>query len=170
MTCKAPPHVSEAWGGAQVPEGPPGSPGDAALLLQEPWLRTLEGHSTVSALSAAVSGVTPPPAALRSERAVPGLQSGRGECYSASTRCSLQLKPRTCLSVRHSVASDSLRLRGRWPAKAPLFVEVLQGKNTGMGCHSLLQEIFPTEGLNPGLLHCSWVLYHLSHQGSPQYT
>ena len=54
MTCKAPPHVSEAWGGAQVPEGPPGSPGDAALLLQEPWLRTLEGHSTVSALSAAM--------------------------------------------------------------------------------------------------------------------
>ena len=34
-----------------------------------------------------------------------------------------------------------------------------------MGCHSLLQEIFPTQGSNPGLLHCRQVLYHLSHQG-----
>ena len=42
-------------------------------------------------------------------------------------------------------------------------------KNTGVGCHVLLQGIFPTQGLNPGLPHCRWVLYHLSHQGS-QYT
>ena len=35
------------------------------------------------------------------------------------------------------------------------------------GCHFLLQEIFPTQGLNPGLLHCRQMLYHLSHQGSP---
>ena len=41
------------------------------------------------------------------------------------------------------------------------------GENTGVGCHSLLQEIFPTQGLNPGLLHCRCILYHLSHQGSP---
>ena len=41
------------------------------------------------------------------------------------------------------------------------------GQNTGVGCHALLQRIFPTEGLNPGLLHCRWILYHLSHQGSP---
>ena len=41
------------------------------------------------------------------------------------------------------------------------------GKNTGVGFHALLQGIFPTEGLNLGLLHCSQILYHLSHQGSP---
>ena len=41
------------------------------------------------------------------------------------------------------------------------------GKNTGVGCHALLEEIFPTQGSNPGLLHCSWILYHLNHQGSP---
>ena len=35
------------------------------------------------------------------------------------------------------------------------------------GCHSLLQGIFPTQGLNPGLLHCKQILYRLSHQGSP---
>ena len=35
-----------------------------------------------------------------------------------------------------------------------------------MGCHSLLQGIFPTQGLNPCLLHCRQILYRLSHQGS----
>ena len=39
------------------------------------------------------------------------------------------------------------------------------GKNTGMGRHSLLQAIFPTRGLNPGLLHCRLIVYHLIHQG-----
>ena len=32
----------------------------------------------------------------------------------------------------------------------------------------LLQGIFPTQGLNPGLLHCRWILYQLSHKGSPR--
>ena len=41
------------------------------------------------------------------------------------------------------------------------------GKNTGVGCHALLQGIFPIQGSNPGLLHCKWILYHLSHKGSP---
>ena len=33
------------------------------------------------------------------------------------------------------------------------------GKNTGVGCHSLLQKIFPTQGLNPGLLHHRQIIY-----------
>ena len=37
------------------------------------------------------------------------------------------------------------------------------GKNTWVGSHSLLQEIFPTQGSNPGLPHCRQTLYHLSH-------
>ena len=41
------------------------------------------------------------------------------------------------------------------------------GKNTGVGCHSLFQGIFPTQGSNLGFLHCRQILYHLSHQGSP---
>ena len=36
-----------------------------------------------------------------------------------------------------------------------------------MGSLSLLQGIFPTQGLNLGLAHYRWILYHLSHQGSP---
>jgi len=41
------------------------------------------------------------------------------------------------------------------------------GKNTGVGCHALLWRIFPTQGSNPGLLHCSQILYQLSYQGNP---
>ena len=40
------------------------------------------------------------------------------------------------------------------------------GKNTGVGCHALLQGIFSTQGPNPGLPHCRQILYHLSHQGN----
>ena len=39
------------------------------------------------------------------------------------------------------------------------------GKNTGVGCRSLLQEIFRTQGSNPGLLHCGLILYRLKHKG-----
>ena len=42
------------------------------------------------------------------------------------------------------------------------------GQNTGMGSLSLLQGIFPTQGLNPGLPHCGWILYQLNHKGSPR--
>ena len=42
------------------------------------------------------------------------------------------------------------------------------GQGTGMGSRSLLQGIFPTQGLNPGLPHCKWILYQLSHKGSPR--
>ena len=41
------------------------------------------------------------------------------------------------------------------------------GQNTRVGSLSLLQGTFPTQGLNPGLLHCRQILYQLSHQGSP---
>ena len=62
-----------------------------------------------------------------------------------------------------SVVSDSLQpcgLYSPWNSA---------GQNTGVGSLSLLQGIFPTQGLNPGLLHCRRILYQLSHQGSPQY-
>ena len=40
-------------------------------------------------------------------------------------------------------------------------------KNTGLDSLSLLQRIFLTQELNQGLLHCRWILYQLSYQGSP---
>ena len=39
----------------------------------------------------------------------------------------------------------------------------------GIGCHALLQRIFPSQEWNQGLLHCRQILYHLSHQGSSKF-
>ena len=68
----------------------------------------------------------------------------------------------TCRSAGESescsVVSDSLWPHGLWNSP---------GQNTGAGSLSLLQGIFPTQGSNSGLLHCRWILYQPSHQGSP---
>ena len=61
-----------------------------------------------------------------------------------------------------SVVSDSLRPHGLYtPWNSP-------GQNTGVGSHSLLQGIFPTQGSNSGLPNFRWILYQLSHKGSPK--
>ena len=66
-----------------------------------------------------------------------------------------------------SVVSDSLRPHGLQPTRL-LSPWDFPGKSTGVGCHCLLQGIFPTQGSNPGLPHCRQTLYPLSHQGSPE--
>ena len=58
--------------------------------------------------------------------------------------------------LSHSVTSSSLRPHGLCDSP---------GKNTGVGCHALLQGIFPAQGSNPGLPHCGQIPYCLSHQG-----
>ena len=65
-------------------------------------------------------------------------------------------------SVSLSVVSDSLQPHGLYSPWNSL------GQNTGVGSLSLLQGIFPTQGLNPGLPHRRWILYQLSHKGSPR--
>ena len=62
-----------------------------------------------------------------------------------------------------SVLSDSLRTHGLWPAKL-LCPWNSPSKHTGVGCHFLLQGIFPTQGSNLGLLDCRQFLHCLSHQ------
>ena len=65
-------------------------------------------------------------------------------------------------SESHSVMTNSLWPCGLYsPQNSP-------GQNTGVGNRSLLQQIFPTQGLNLGLLHCRQILYQLSHKGSPK--
>ena len=56
--------------------------------------------------------------------------------------------------------SDSLRPHGLYSPWNSL------GQNTGVSTLSLLQGIFPTQGWNPGLPHCRWIFYQLSHKGS----
>ena len=60
--------------------------------------------------------------------------------------------------INESVVSDSLRFHGLHSPWNPL------DQNTGVGSLSLLQGIFPTQGSNPGLPHCRWILYQLSHK------
>ena len=63
--------------------------------------------------------------------------------------------------LSHSVVSDSLQHHGLQPARI-LCPWDLPGKNTGVGCHFLLQRIFPTQGSNLcllQLLHCRQSLY-----------
>ena len=69
-------------------------------------------------------------------------------------------------SVSCSVLPNSLQPHGLQPTSLIHSWNSL-GKNIGVGCHSFLQEILPTQGLKPGLLHCRQILYLLSHQGSP---
>ena len=75
-------------------------------------------------------------------------------------------------SVLYTVLSRSVMSNSLWPPwMQPTRLSVpgdSPGKNTGVGCHALLQGIFPTQGSNPGLLHCRQILYRLSHQGSPR--
>ena len=42
------------------------------------------------------------------------------------------------------------------------------GKNKRMNCHALFLGVIQTQGWNPGLPHCRWILYYLNHQGSPR--
>ena len=74
--------------------------------------------------------------------------------------------PAVFLCVNRSVVSNSLWPHGLQPAR-PLCPWLSPGKITGVGCHILLQGIFPAQGSKPGFLHCRWILDHLIHQGSP---
>ena len=69
---------------------------------------------------------------------------------------------RLFVCVSRSVVSNSATL---WTVahQAPLSMG-FAGKNTGVGCHFLLQGIFLIQGSNPALLHCRQILYCLSHQ------
>ena len=68
--------------------------------------------------------------------------------------------------VSRSVVPDSLWPHGLQSTRF-LCPWDFPGNDTGMGCHFLLQGIFPTQESNPGLLHCRQILYRLSYKGSP---
>ena len=91
-------------------------------------------------------------------------QTGKGVCQGcilSPAFLSLYAYMQSCCCESHSVVSDFL-----WPHElcSPWNSP---GQNTGVGSLSLLQGIFPAQGLNPGLLHCKWILYQLSYKGSP---
>ena len=66
------------------------------------------------------------------------------------------------MKVKIAQSCQTLRSHGLYsPWNSP-------GQNSGVGSQSLLQEVFPTQGSNPGLLHCRQILYRLSYQRSPR--
>ena len=97
-------------------------------------------------------------------------------------------KPRSCYCPRETIHEVAERgpppfilgtsLRSEWSESCSGMSDCLwshglyspwtsSGWNTGVGSCSLLQGIFPTQASNPGLLHCRWILYQLSHKESP---
>ena len=66
-----------------------------------------------------------------------------------------------------SVVSDSLWPHGLWPARLPGPWNSL-GQKLEWIAILFSRGIFPTQGLNPDLSHCRWILYRLSHQESPR--
>ena len=76
-----------------------------------------------------------------------------------SSRCSASKSDKILVPVKSkscSVMSYSLPLHGS-PWNSP-------GQNTGVDSFSLPQGIFPTQGSNPGLPYCRWILHQLSHR------
>ena len=66
----------------------------------------------------------------------------------------MKVKVKLLSCVRLLATPPGSSVHGIFQARVPEWVAI-----------SLLQEIFPTQGLNLGLMHCRQMLYHLSHQG-----
>ena len=88
-------------------------------------------------------------------------------CFSEATGVLCQVLGISCV-LSFTVMSDSFAIPWAVPHHAPLFMEF--SRQEYMGCHTLLQGIVPTQGLNLSLLcllHCRRILYRVSHWGSP---
>ena len=94
-----------------------------------------------------------------------GIPEGKMKIVTMGTQPVLSLESVLGFLVQsesRSVVSDSLWPHGLYsPWNSP-------GQNTGVGSLFLLRGIFPTQGSNPGLLHCRQILYQLSHKRSPE--
>ena len=90
--------------------------------------------------------------------------------YSFSLDAVQNLVQVVCAVLNCSVMSNSLRPHELQPARLLSVHGDSPVKNTGVGCHALLQGIVPNQGFNPGLPHYRWIPYHLSHKVSPKNT
>ena len=100
-------------------------------------------------------------------------ESSQPTCCEASySSLSFEVKGGCCAVLSRSAVSNSLRPHGLKEPSSPLGYSVhgdSPSQNTGMGCHALLQGIFPTQASNPDFPYCRWILNHLSHQGTYEY-
>ena len=93
--------------------------------------------------------------------------------YGQTTHESSQSKFRSVLQYLNTLTYVTFVIRRfrKWKllSRVRLFVTPWTIQNSAVGSLSLLQGVFPTQGLNPGLPHCRWILYQLSHKGSPSH-
>ena len=89
------------------------------------------------------------------------LMTSLSYCLQSNSTYSKQIDNLRKWSESCSVVFDSLWSHGLYSPWSSL------GQNTGVGSFSLLQLLFANQGLNPGLPHCRWIFYQLSHKGSP---
>ena len=108
-----------------------------------PWKKTVVLKNILSTLRRLISSTYAALSVLDSEH--------------PNTSPELRLVTQSCLTLCNPM--DSSLLGSPVHGDSP-------GRNTEVGCHALLQGIFPTQGLKPGLPHCKQILCHLSHQGS----
>ena len=154
-------HAAPGWGPLETAprtQAPPRRKGNAQELTGSPLPRADPTHTR--------TGYMQPPFLELSSSKARNVSSIRWACRRSLMnvcRVSQWMKPKNKKSESSSVVSDSW-----WPHR-PYSPWNSPGPNTGEGSLSLLQGIFPTQGSNPGLLHCRRILYQLSHQSRPLY-
>ena len=95
------------------------------------------------------------------------MQAVRASSYSTWVCCSHLIHVFSLLTRESE--SGSVMANSLWPHEFRcLCLWNSLGKHTEVGCHTLLQGIFPNQRLNLGVLHCRQILCHLSHLGSPE--
>ena len=94
------------------------------------------------------------------------------DCLSSSSIAALCQSPSLshplCLVVQSCLGVNCLRPHGLQPVRL-LCLWGFSRQNTGVGFYALLQGIFPTQGLNPGLPHCSQILLPSEPPGKSQH-
>ena len=86
------------------------------------------------------------------------------EQYNYCTNNNYKIFLKVCLLHIH----ESVKVKVKVIQSCPTHCYPFHGQNTGVGKLSILQGIFPTQGLSPFLPDCRWILYQLSHKGNPR--
>ena len=97
----------------------------------------------------------------------------KNKSFKVPFKCSVLQTPQVKYAFQHLIRliHTSVTFTQSSPTLWPQVLYSLwnsPGQNTGVGSLSFLQGIFPTQGSNPGLLHCRQILYQLSYQGVPR--
>ena len=92
---------------------------------------------------------------------------------ASGKKCQMTLGDSSLIRIQVISLESEVKVRQSCPTLCDPVVRFLgpwnsAGQNTGVGSLSLLQGIFPVQGLNPGFLHCRKILYQLSPKRSPR--